>query len=168
MLIPCIPAPPGTQDPPVVNVINDNSLHISWTPPWFQPVNTYTLFIRNIDRGTTVTYKTSQIHYIIEKDNSSDCEVLKFSVAADTDVGTTKQSNETMKGFIKGWYNYRWNILQRYSRVVIHIGLQNKDFSNLSRSYNFSNYNSDGIPESMNLYVQVYLINLEFYTSYIK
>ena len=95
-----------------MNVINDNSLHISWTPPWFQPVNTYTLFIRNIDRGTTVTYKTSQIHYIIEKDNSSDCEVLKFSVSADTDVGTTKQSNETMKGFIKGWYNYRWNILQ--------------------------------------------------------
>ena len=112
-LSPCIPAPPGTQDPPVVNVINDNSLHISWTPPWFQPVNTYTLFIRNIDRGTTVTYKTSQIYYIIEKDNSSDCEVLKFSVAADTDVGTTKQSNETMKGFIKGLYN-RWNILQNY------------------------------------------------------
>ena len=54
------------------------------------------------------------------------------------------------------------------SKIVIQIGLQNIKFSNLSRSYNFSNNNSDGIPESMNLYVQVYLINFEFYIHLLK
>ena len=97
-------APPTSPDPPIVTIINLTTLNISWSPPWTHPVNNYTLFITNNNTGITMNYRTVNTQYILYDEDNSECNVLEFTVSANTDVGNS-HSEKTIKGFPKCEFN---------------------------------------------------------------
>ena len=101
-------APPTSPDPPIVTIINLTTLKISWSPPWTHPVNNYTLFITNNNTGITMNYTTVNTQYIVY---DSECNVLVFTVSANTDVGNSGLSGKTVKRFPKCEFKYVRRIL---------------------------------------------------------
>ena len=104
-------APPTSPDPPIVTIINLTTLKISWSPPWTHPVNNYTLFITNNNTGITMNYTTVNTQYILYDEDNSECNVLEFTVSANTDVGNSGLSEKTVKGFPKCEFKYVHRIL---------------------------------------------------------
>ena len=99
-------APPTSPDPPIVTIINLTALNISWSPPWTHPVNNYTLFITNNNTGITMNYTTVNTQYILYNEDNSECNVLEFTVSANTDVGNSGLSEKTVKRFPKCEFKY--------------------------------------------------------------
>ena len=107
----CSIAPPTSPDPPIVTIINLTSFIILWSPPWTHPVNDYTLFITNNNTGFTMNYTTVNTQYILYNEDNSECNVLDFTVSANTDVGNSGLSEKTFKGFPKCEFKYVHRIL---------------------------------------------------------
>ena len=102
-------APPTSPDPPIVTIINLTTLKISWSPPWIHPVNNYTLFITNNNTGIIMNYTTVNTQYRVY--DNSECNVLEFTVSANTDVGNSRFSEKTINGFPKCEFKYVRRIL---------------------------------------------------------
>ena len=84
----------------MVTVFNLTTLNISWSSPWTHPVNNYTLFITNNNTGITMNYTTVNTQYILHNEDNNECNVLEFTVSANTDV-ENGLSEKTVKGFSK-------------------------------------------------------------------
>ena len=133
-------APPTSPDPPIVTIINLTTLNISWSPPWTHPVNNYTLFITNNYTGITMNYTTLNTQYIIYDEDNSECNVLEFTVSANTDVENSGRSEKTIKGFPKCEFNITIYLLLivNYNTFLL-IALNDIKQATLNNNYKFNN-----------------------------
>ena len=95
-------APPVAPNPPVITLLNATVMSVSWSAPWIHPIQSYTLHISSNSFENTVT--TSSTNYVLNKRNITECEVVNFTVRANTEIGSSEFSSKTVKGFPTGIY----------------------------------------------------------------
>ena len=92
--------PPSAPEPPILSALNSTTLNISWTAPWFLPLNNYTITMLNISSASIQDqWTTPKTSYLVTKPQNSDCELFDFTVEANTGVGSTGPSQPSTAGF---------------------------------------------------------------------
>ena len=115
-------------------------MSVSWSAPWMHPIQSYTLLISSNSFENTVN--TSSTNYVLNKRNITECEVLNFTVRANTEIGSSEFSSKTFKGFPTGTHNYYNEYVNHSSYHFSIIDFKQVILSNLSISVQQTNCSS--------------------------
>ncbi|XP_019854755.1 PREDICTED: uncharacterized protein LOC109583753 [Amphimedon queenslandica] len=92
------PSPPKSV---MVGSMSSNSLIITWSRPWFYPINIYTVLI-SWSEGVTNEVNTSDTSIVVSRNDSEsigECVLVNITVTAITDIGAGLPSITLQSGF---------------------------------------------------------------------